>query len=281
MHEQLLDYLKKQHQHLEHYLALCFDTPDAEVVHQLRVSIKRIRAIFLFAEQLAGNENFDASRHYRPLRKLFRMAGDIRDIQVQQNLVAGYAVSMNTSFELLLEHLDKLEKRSISRFFDETEHFNTIRNLHHLRQIIQNSITPLKGEEIREKAFQMLTGQCDEIRRNLVTIPGNKELHRMRTIIKQMHYILGVLRKSDPAAPEFPVPPSALSAAEVLLGQWHDRIVGIELLENFRKKMKKHHEPEKENYKLLSNVLLAEQRLLKVQIRRSLTNALTYKDGPG
>jgi CHAD domain-containing protein len=277
MHEELLDYFQKQHQHLDHYLALCFETPDDEVVHELRVSIKRIRAIFLFTEQLAGNENFDADRHYKPLRKLFRMAGKIRDVQVQQKLVADYANTLNSTFNVYLEHLDKLEKRSISLFFKDIEQGKTPHNLASISHIIENTMSPFLKEDIKTRALQILENQCDELRLKLVDIPNNKQLHQMRIIIKQMRYILGVIRKSDPSATGFPISLASLTEAEVLLGKWHDRIVGIALLNDFRKKKKKQHEPETENYNILASILEVEQRILRAKIRKSLGKSLSDK----
>lgn len=270
MQEQLLDYFRKQNHHLEHYLALCFATADDEVVHQLRVSIKRIRAILLFTEQLAGGENFNAVQLYKPLRTMFRMAGAIRDVQVQQELVNGYAGILNTSFEIYVEHLQKLEKLSISRFFLEIEQGKTPHNFHSIQQHIENTTSAFTKDEMKERAFQMLLDQCDELRLNLVNIPTNRQLHRMRTSIKQMRYIQSVIRKSDPSATGFPISLANLTEAEVLLGKWHDRIVGTEQLKVFRKKQRKNHEAETENYKLLAIAINVDQRIFRAQIRKSL-----------
>jgi len=275
MHKHLLDYFQKQHQHLEHYLALCFEAPDSEVVHELRVSIKRIRAIFMFTEQLTGNENFDADVYFKPLRTLFRMAGRIRDVQVQQKLVADYANTLNSAFDLYLEHLDMLEKRSISRFFRDIEQDKVQNNLASMHYIIKNTMSLLMKDDIKTRAFQLLTSQCDELRMKLVNIPDNQELHQMRTIIKQMRYILSVIRKSNPVATGFPVSLACLSDAEVLLGKWHDRIVGAALLSDFRKKKLKDYKPEMENYKLLNTTLDVDQRIFRAQLRKSLGKSLT------
>ena len=279
MQEHLLDYFQKQHHHLEHYLALCFDTPDDEVVHQLRVSIKRIRAIFLFTEQLAGSENFNASLHYKPLRGLFRMAGAIRDVQVQQKLVAEYAASLNLPFNIYLQHLGGLEKSSISRFFMDIEQGKSPHNLHSIRHLIENTISSITKDEIKTKTIQLLADQCGELRMSLDDIPGNSQLHRMRTIIKQMRYIMSVIRKSDPSASGFPISLASLTEAEVLLGKWHDRIVGIELLKDFRKNIRKLHETESENYNTLTIALDVDQRILRAKLRKSLGKALTTPAG--
>ena len=275
MQKHLLDFLQKQHHQLEHYIALCFETPSSEAVHQMRVSIKRIRAILLFTEQIIGKENFDATTHYKPLRELFKMAGKIRDIQVQQKLVADYANTLNTPFVLYLEHIDKLEKRSISRLFKAIKQDKIPRNFASIQNIIENTLSSILIEDIKARAFQLLANQRDDLRVMLVKIPNNKQLHQMRTIIKQMRYILGVIMKSDPSATTFPISLAALTEAEVLLGNWHDRIVGILLLNDFRKKNKKQHKSETENYTILAAILDAEQRLSRVRIKRTLKKSLT------
>ena len=65
MHEELLDYFQKQHHHLEHYLTLCFEAPNAEVVHQLRVSIKRIHATVILGFEASANERWKAGQMAR------------------------------------------------------------------------------------------------------------------------------------------------------------------------------------------------------------------------
>lgn len=275
MREALLDYFQKHHQRLEHYLALCFETPNAEVVHELRVSIKRIRAIFLFIGQLTGNKNFDADKNYKSLRKLFRMAGNIRDVQVQQKLVSDYANALNTTFGVYLDHLDKLEKASVLWFFKDIEKDKIQHNLASIQRIIENSLSSCMKDDIKTKAFQLLAYQCDELRMILINIPGNKQLHKMRTTIKQMRYILSVIRKSDPSARGFPISLACLTETEMLLGKWHDSIVGIRTLEDFRRGKEKHLEPETENYKLLATALEVEQRILRARIKKTLGKSLS------
>lgn len=273
MHEDLLNYFQKYHHRLEHFLALCFETPNAEVVHELRVSIKRIRAIFLFTEHLAGNENFDADKHYKPLRKLFRMAGNIRDVQVQQKLIAEYANTLKTTFDVYLEHLGKSEKLSVTWFFENIEQGKIEHNLASIHHIIENTLSSFKKDDIKTKAFQLLENQCDELRIILVKMPHNKQLHQMRTTIKQMLYILSVIRKSDPLDSEIPISLSCLTETEILLGKWHDSIVGIKLLKDFRKIKEKQLEAKTENYKLLAIALDIEQRILRAQIRRTISTS--------
>jgi CHAD domain-containing protein len=276
MHEQVLDYFQKQHHHLEHYLALCFETPNAEVVHQLRVSIKRIRAILLFTEHLSGNAQFDAARHYKPLRKLFRLAGSIRDVQVQLKLIADCAKTLNTPFDEYLEHLDNQKKDSITLFFRGMERGKIPHNLAYIHHSINNTLTSFREEDITTRAVELLADQCSELRVRLAEAPDNEQLHQIRTIIKQMHYILDVVRKSDPSA-AFPVSRKSLTAAGDLLGKWHDRIIGIRLLEAFRKMKRKHDEQETENYNLLATMLEVDQRIFRLQIRRTLTKSLAIQ----
>ena len=275
MHEELLNYFQKQHHHLEHYLALCFEAPNAEVVHQLRVSIKRIHAILLFTKQLSENRNFDAAAHYKPLRKLFRMAGSIRDVQVQQQLIAECASTLNTPFDLYMAHLKDLEKNSISQFFVDIESGKTPHHLASIHHIIKNTISSFVKEEIKTRAFELLVNQCNALRAKLAAEPDNEQLHQMRTMLKQMHYIMAVIRKSDPQAAAFPISLASIASVEVLLGNWHDRIIGLELLSDFRKKMRKAHEPETENYNRLATLLSVDQRIFRAQARRNLLKSFS------
>jgi len=273
MHEDLLEYFQKHQQHLEHYLALCIEEPESEIVHQLRVSIKRLRAVLQFMGQVVGNEDISAKKQLKSLRKLFKIAGGIRDVHVQQKLIPEYETSMNLQFGLYLKHLEKLEKQSIKNFYSFIEEAKPIHKLTSGRELIEKSLALLTPGEIRLRAEQLLASRCNHLRQMLGDRPDDKKLHEMRTIIKQMRYVMSVMRKNAPDSAEEPVWLANLTEAEVLLGKWHDMVVGIALLKDFREKTDLHHTPDSEDYKVLALALVNERLKLRRQIRKSLVKS--------
>jgi CHAD domain-containing protein len=274
MHEALLEYFQKYQQHLEHYLALCIEDPDSEIVHQLRVSIKRLRAVLHFAEHVAGNDDINAKKQLKSLRKLFKVAGRIRDVQVQQNLIPAYETRLNSKFGHYLSYLEKLEKQYVKNFNTFIENARPLHKLTARGELIEKSLALLTPEEIRSRAEQLISSRCHHLRQMLGANPDDKQLHEMRTIIKQMRYIMSVMQKSAPESAEAAVSITDLTEAEELLGKWHDVVVGIEFLSNFREKTESKHARSDESYIHLAKTLAAERVKLRKQIRNALGKSL-------
>jgi CHAD domain-containing protein len=270
MHQDLLEYFQKHQQHLEHYLALCFEEPEPEMVHQLRVSIKRLRAVLHFTGEVTGNEEISAKKQGKSLRKLFKAAGILRDIQVQLKLIPEYESGLNFKFRLYLSYLKKLEKQSVKNFNAFIEETKPIHKLTSGRELIEESLAMLSPEEIRLKAELLITARCSNIRQMLGTKPDDKKLHEMRTIIKQMRYIMSIMLKGSPEDSEAKVSVAILTELEELLGRWHDVVVGIGFLKDFRDITDFNKDSEVKSYEFFAKTLESERVKLRRQIIKSL-----------
>ena len=274
MHEDLLDYFQKHQKHLEHYLALCIEEPEHEMVHQLRVSIKRLKAVLHFTGQVTGNDKIGAKKQIKSLRKLFKVAGNLRDLQVQQKLIPEYEAKLNSEFGLYLSYLEKIEKQSVRNFCLFIANSKPIHKLTSGRELIETSLASLTPDEIRLRAGQLLSSRCSILRQMLIARPDDKQLHEMRTIIKQMRYIMSVMRKSAPDAVEHLVSLAGLTEAEVLLGKWHDVVIGIEFLKDFRDTTDFKDKSDARKYGILAETLEKERVKLRKQIGKSLEKSL-------
>jgi CHAD domain-containing protein len=270
MHDDLLDYFQKHQQHLEHYIALCFEKPEPEMIHQLRVSIKRLRAVLHFAGEVTGNEEISAKKQSKSLRKLFKVAGILRDIQVQLKLIPEYESSLNFKFRLYISYLKKLEKQSVKNFNAFIEEAKPIHKLTSGHDLIEKSLSVLSPDEIRIRAEALITIRCSNLRQMLGTRPDDKKLHEMRTIIKQMRYIMSVMRKSAPEGAEAKVSLANLTEIEELLGRWHDVVVGIGFLKDFRDITDFKQDSEAKSYAVFTETLEVERIKLRRQIIKSL-----------
>jgi CHAD domain-containing protein len=85
-----IETLRSQSTRLEHVLAACLAKPSPAAVHRLRTTIRRIEAQTKLLTQLSGLPPHDReSRTLRKrLKKLRRLAGKVRDLDVQLDLIA-------------------------------------------------------------------------------------------------------------------------------------------------------------------------------------------------
>ena len=270
MHEDLLVYYRKHEQHLEHFLALCIEETEPENIHQLRVSIKHLRAVLHFTGQISGTENHIAENQLKSLRKLFKIAGHLRDVQVQQKLLPEYEALINVRFDHYKTFLDKLEKQFIKKFNSFIEKAKPIHRLSAGQEIIERALEILTPEEIRKGVEQLLASRCSNIRQIMGEKPDDKKLHEIRIIIKQMRYILSIMRKNNPESLEKIVSLNDLTDPEILLGRWHDIVVGISFLNDFRESANFRKVSSVTDYSLLAKMQDSERNKLRKKIIRAL-----------
>jgi len=74
------NFLKEHLDQLSQHLSLFYESKEAEDIHQLRVNIKKINALIQLFEYLEPDTNY--KKLFRPIRILFKQAGEIRELQL-------------------------------------------------------------------------------------------------------------------------------------------------------------------------------------------------------
>lgn len=153
-------YLKEHLDQVNHYLALFNENKEADNIHQLRVNIKKIKALIRFFAQL--EPNIDYKKIFQPIRKLFKQAGEIREMQLyltkfesfqekkgkqERNLNAKLA----NKIDQFLVRLPKWEK-TLNGFLDTITKFNHTFDINFLSAYF-NSIIFKSNKRLRKGMF--------------------------------------------------------------------------------------------------------------------------------
>jgi hypothetical protein len=85
-----------------------------------------------------------------------------------------------------------------------------------------------------------------------------------------MRYILSIMRRNNPDYPEKIVKLTDLNEPEILLGKWHDIVVGIAYLKDFIEKNDIQNTSDATEYASLAKMLGSERIKLRKQIIKSL-----------
>jgi CHAD domain-containing protein len=99
---------------LEKALAICIDNASSEPVHRLRTTIRRFEAQLALIAQSCKLPRYhrQSKKLLMHLKKLRRLAGDLRDLDVQRDLVAAYATAETAGeVKMLRRHLKNLRKQ--------------------------------------------------------------------------------------------------------------------------------------------------------------------------
>lgn len=233
----IYDYYFQQHRYAEHFLEQCTVDPEPEAVHQLRLCIKKLRAFDKLAIQL-GLEDHDTHRKLSlRVRKMFKLAGQIRDIQVQINLLEiqdelsgmvypEFSAWMKLRVKKRIAGLCNLHKKTMPISDERQDGKETAEGTVRLDDAAILIGTTDVLHRMLKKARRLATGRINET-----------DLHRVRKITKQIRYIISAIHSCYPDYTFDGITISSLKEIETTAGNWHDYLIRLELIERFKDKL--------------------------------------------
>lgn len=231
MKNNLQKYLEKQQLQFEaNFKQVCRDS-DAVAVHDMRVAVKRLRALEVLAGKVA--QNLINPEISGDLRHLFKLSGKIRDMQVQQQLLDLMAAKLNTSFGELAAYLKNSENKSISKFSDFTGKHSDTDFTGNLVNEIEKICSAAADSDLTTGVKSVVAEIIETVRLMKSDQQHEEYLHEIRRKLKQYNYLLSVYDKYSSDYPELLSTLEHLEKANDLLGEWHDLVVAREILLKF------------------------------------------------
>ncbi len=224
------------------------------VYHRLRVEIKKLNAIFHLLNFSTGK--FKRKKSYRPFKDIFRQAGKIRDLQLEENYLKKFPLNKflaNCKFQLRSERLIAQKK-----FYKLKNEADLTRNA----RKIDAKITGLNRKKIK------LFLRSAEVRIHELLSANDYSpaaLHLLRKQLKMYSYI----SKIDPVKSQ----KNNLGDTEELmnlLGKYHDRLVILKHFSRTAAKIKDRNHGNKTPEKLKAG-LYRERKKLISHIKESIT----------
>jgi CHAD domain-containing protein len=193
---------------LEHYE----QRTNPEILHRIRVELKKIKVLFHLVAFCSGN--FNAKRAYKPLRKIFRKAGRIRKFDVVSRLLHEYKI--DDVKQGILSEIQK-KRKYITSFKNNIPDFQRI----------------VRGYEKKiKKYFEQVHAEClkkyllnkeYEVQKELFPRSHLRELHESRKLIKEIIY-LSPLNKDASLDTQY------YYSIQDFIGSWHDKQTLMQLL---------------------------------------------------
>lgn len=204
---------------------------DEDGIHDMRVAIKRLRAYFNLIEWI--NPIFQAKQTLKPVRRLFKAVGKIRDIHVQQGLVRKWTSELDLEMSEYYNFLKHYEMEERKRFLPSAKKFN-LRIFQEYWSMIQNTLAFISTEYIQYKSEERLNSQIEELikfreKRNFI----EDDYHAIRILAKETRYTLEVMQTCFPSKDDWEKLNEALRKVHQALGRWHDDDVAWQFLDNF------------------------------------------------
>jgi len=217
MAEQIIDYFRRHRQVIEENLELSRDPNDIEAIHNLRLSIKRMRVVAKLAEILSRGK-FDMKQQMKDIRKLFRRAGRLRDMQVALQLLKEYD---NDGLQSVIDHIEGRELKQRRKYEEVLSGFDP----GILDRFEENLIASTAGVDkkvLTHAGFTMLSDLEFDIHRIYHSSKEEKRLHRIRRRLKDINYLNNIFAESLPIADHLNISVEKLRELGEVAGTWHD-----------------------------------------------------------
>ena len=187
-------------------------------IHDLRVEIKKIYALLTLAEKCSSDIEF--SDYAKPVSKIFKEAGNIRDAQINLQLISGYGNTNEVYEKRQHELIKRLEKRFCTSIYTH------IRSIKKPYTIIRKSLGDIKNDCIQE----FYEKQVKKIEQALADLANKKQLHKCRKRIKKVIYIRSMIDSA--LKKKLNLNFDYLEKLEEAISKWHDSAVTIDVLKN-------------------------------------------------
>lgn len=239
-------YLAKRWHAIRSYLNDFADTSNLEVLHKLRVEVKKLKAFAAFAE----SSERDAKEAVRPLRKMFRKAGEIREAGLALQLMHQYHIAA-PQLKAATEHTLEQQK---NMFHAQTAYYG--RQAEKAGTLLRKGLHKVRNKQVRRWMDGQLT-----ITAGLLAAPPPGELHNVRKKIKNILNVYAML--PAPIAENLYLNEKYLQRLQEKIGNWHDVAVAAALLP-----------PQKKGKGARGTLLQKEQEKLQKSIQRTTRNFL-------
>lgn len=205
---------------LSHYIKIR-KGHEEEAIHQLRVSLKKINAVFQLVAFVAP-QSFKAKLAFGPLKEIFKLSGAVRDLQIAHQVLCQYQIaekeniqkSLNDELVLAIGQLVEWKKRNPR----EKLFVPAVASTQHLKSISQTRW--LKG----------MVGYIDHLFQNIKLLMSSKrkdKWHQVRILLKRIRFVIDwafIMKKEFISPEEY----KSIRLLGDLLGDWHDRVITAE-----------------------------------------------------
>ncbi len=190
-------------------------TGDAEQLHALRVEVKKLRAMLILLKTVTHRKHL--LKMFRPARKLFKQAGDIRSAQINLQLADEFNLH-NAEFN---EHQQQLVKRHAERFKMKAP--KMLKRLKRAHRLIKPRLPQVSGKSVAD----FYNKQLKQIAGSLAVPHFDDELHNCRKQLKVLMYNYKLT--ADAIAKYIKLNEQYVDDLQSNIGEWHDKALALEL----------------------------------------------------
>lgn len=201
---------------MKNHLKAFLETSSQEDLHQFRVHVKKLKALLdLYASE---QENKGLLHEFKPVKTVFKAAGDIRNAHINLQLGEKYHLQ-NPDFE---QQQQQLLQQGLAEFKKHGKSY--LKQFKKTHIALQNNLHKLPGKTIRHFYREKL----DQIAVFFAAPTFDEAMHTARKNMKLLIYNQRASAKALKGELELNV--DYLNQLQDKIGQWHDHILTAEVL---------------------------------------------------
>lgn len=228
-----------------------------EGIHDFRVDVKRLRALFNLVAWL--NPTFPAKRCYKPIRRVFKAGGRMRDPQVQQELVRTQVKTRGLNLSEYFNDLKAQEIAAGEAFTKVCKKFD-LSVFTQIADEIAKALAPLDDETAAAKTqarFNLIIARIVAYRDKQQFV--DEDYHQIRINAKESRYVLEIAQHCFPNIGFSDELNNRIRAVHQSLGKWHDAEIGLHTLAAFRERQGERPFFSPESYEQFAGMLAREK----------------------
>ena len=199
-----------------------WQSPSTEAFHQLRVFIKRMRALLGLVETLSGKGKVRKSR--RVFRDVFQAAGAVRDLHVQVDLVRSVEEKRDCEVPWYRQRLELKERDAIESFLCRHDAMLTPDQIGKVRATVDKALSGKNDVELTAEAWRHFEN-C--VANTIAFDVESKDLHDLRKRTKEASNLTWILERIFPDVALDAALKEILDDLQNQLGKWHDYDVAV------------------------------------------------------
>ena len=207
-----MHYFEKEWKVLRSSLKDYYKVGKPEALHQFRIQVKKLRALIILLE--SNGEKHPLSKRFKPLRRIFKKAGMIRDAYLHEQLTR----QMKLGRTGIIKEQREIQKKAVREFQAETDKF--FEDLKESHKSLRKKLRPVNKVHLIRYYDRVLK----EIALIIAKFKFDEEMHSCRKLIKVLIYNHKVARPLlNPALNE-----DYLKNIETAIGDWHNLALALE-----------------------------------------------------
>ena len=228
MKQIIQEFYTEHKSNFEENFVLAWETSNPGAIHKMRTSMKRLRALFQLIQVLT-DRGFKAKKHMKRGRGIFKLAGTIRELQVEEMLVYGYEEKLGLKFSEYSQYLFAKENREISSFRETLVHKKKDHKIFK-DEVFYKALKTINIEDVQIRAQGFINLKSNILVKLNKRGNTTENIHKNRTILKQVYYLYDMLSELSGWSLLLGMKQNEMREKEQQIGDWHDSVNSLRYL---------------------------------------------------